>query len=119
MKSPYGSTDIKKGANKMSVLIKGMEMPKSCFDCHLFKNDECILIDYEDKDICDYGDMDLSQTGICPIIGEIPEKHGRLISAKRIEFELCESNMPKQYRDFCRRVLNDENLTPTVIESER
>lgn len=37
-----------------------------------------------------------------------------LISRKRIEFELCESNMPKKYRDFCRRVINSESLSPTI-----
>lgn len=38
----------------------------------------------------------------------------RYIRADRIEFELCESNMPQRYRDFCRRVINDENLSPTA-----
>lgn len=37
-----------------------------------------------------------------------------LISRKRIRFELGESNMPEKYRKFCLRVIDDENLTPTV-----
>ena len=37
-----------------------------------------------------------------------------LISRKRIRFELGESGMPKKYRDFCLRVIDDEKLTPTV-----
>lgn len=37
-----------------------------------------------------------------------------LISRKRIRFELGESTMPKRYRDFCLRVIDDEKLTPTV-----
>lgn len=41
-----------------------------------------------------------------------------LISRKRIRFELGESTMPKRYRDFCLRVIDDEKLTPTV-ELER
>lgn len=41
-----------------------------------------------------------------------------LISRKRIRFELGESSMPKKYRDFCLRVIDDEHLTPTV-ELER
>lgn len=36
------------------------------------------------------------------------------ISRKRIEFELCESNMPFRYRDFCRRVINNEDLSPSI-----
>lgn len=38
-----------------------------------------------------------------------------LISRKRIRFELGESTMPKKYRDFCLRVIDDEHLTPSVI----
>ncbi|WP_010247811.1 hypothetical protein [Peptoniphilus rhinitidis] len=37
-----------------------------------------------------------------------------LISRKRIRFELGESTMPKKYRDFCLRVIDDKSLTPTV-----
>lgn len=37
-----------------------------------------------------------------------------LISRKRIEYELCESNIPKKYREFCRRVINSESLSPSV-----
>lgn len=95
----------------MSVIVKGMKMPKSCNECIMCVDgkygDRCLLTNQYVESIIDS----------CPLV-EIPEKHGSLISAKRIEFELCESNMPKQYRDFCRRVLNDENLTPTVVESE-
>lgn len=40
-----------------------------------------------------------------------------LISRKRIRFELGESNMPKRYRDFCLRVIEDEKLTPRVCIS--
>ena len=38
-----------------------------------------------------------------------------LISRKRIKYELGESNMPKQYRDFCIRVIDDIGLTPPLI----
>lgn len=37
-----------------------------------------------------------------------------IISRKRIKYEMCESNMPKRYREFCERVIEDENLTPSV-----
>lgn len=37
-----------------------------------------------------------------------------LISRKRIKFELGESTMPKKYRDFCLRVIDDESLTPSI-----
>lgn len=37
-----------------------------------------------------------------------------LISRKRVRYELGDSTMPKKYRDFCLRVIDDEMLTPTV-----
>lgn len=37
-----------------------------------------------------------------------------LISRKRIRFELGESTMPKRYKDFCLRVIDDESLTPSI-----
>lgn len=37
-----------------------------------------------------------------------------LISRKRIRFELGESTMPKKYKDFCLRVIDDKSLTPTI-----
>lgn len=49
---------------------------------------------------------------------ELRKGHGRLIDANRIEYEVCESNMPKRYCDFVRRVLHSENLTPTIIPAE-
>ncbi len=51
-------------------------------------------------------------------IVELQTPHGDLIDRDRALYELCESNMPKIYRDFCRRVLSDKELTPTVIEAE-
>ena len=38
-----------------------------------------------------------------------------LISRKRIRYELGESTMPKKYREFCIKVIDDETLTPTAI----
>lgn len=37
-----------------------------------------------------------------------------LISRKKIRFELGESTMPKKYREFCIKVIDDETLTPAV-----
>lgn len=37
-----------------------------------------------------------------------------LISRKRIRFELGESTMPKRYKNFCLRVIDDVSLTPSI-----
>lgn len=58
----------------MSVLIKGMKMPKHCKDCPL-RNDEddCVVQEQHWKD---WDDM---RAG-CPLV-EILTQHGRLIDA--------------------------------------
>lgn len=35
-------------------------------------------------------------------------------SLRKIEFELCEGNLPEKYKAFVRRVLNDRNLIPAA-----
>lgn len=103
----------------MNLIIKGMEMPKSCLKCRLKiltprgrwacrqVTHKAILVDSYQS----------SRHPDCPLV-EIPTPHGDLIDRDRALYELCESNMPKIYRDFCRRVLTDEELTPTIIKSE-
>ena len=72
----------------MSVIVKGIDKrPVSCFKCPLMTgSDECILLD-SDVNFA-YDDVDLAQTSLCPIIGELPEKHGRLIDADAFIEEL-------------------------------
>ena len=63
----------------MSILIKGMEMPKRCLDCPFLitrDNDDCILqSDEANAKFESWDDMKAS----CPLI-ELPP-HGRLIDA--------------------------------------
>lgn len=61
----------------MAILIEGMEMPKSCWDCYFQDCGNCLLNSHKavDKNIVkDRIDED------CPLI-EVPEPHGRLIDA--------------------------------------
>ena len=59
----------------MSVLIKGMEMPKHCLYCPL-RNDEddCAV-----QELQNWRDWDDMKAG-CPLV-EVPASHGRLIDA--------------------------------------
>ena len=63
----------------MSILIKGMEMPKNCGDC---------LTNYMLNVVCDC-DLNNIEDGRrmpnCPLV-DIPTPHGRLIDADRIDF---------------------------------
>ena len=72
----------------MSVLIKGVKLPKSCFGCHLFKLDDrdlwCIANHYAGccRALSKYIDENkfvIERHPDCPLI-EVPP-HGRLIDA--------------------------------------
>ena len=58
----------------MSILIKGMEMPKSCYECRFAFDGMCIA---------NRGRKNVGITNSCPLI-EVP-KHGRLIDADALE----------------------------------
>ena len=74
--------------SKASVLVKGMEMPKSCFGCHLFNLDDqdlwCIANHYAGccrvlSKYIDENKFVIERHPDCPLV-EIPP-HGRLIDA--------------------------------------
>jgi len=91
----------------MSILIKGMEMPKRCLDCPFLitrDNDDCILqSDEANAKFESWDDMKAS----CPLI-ELPP-HGRLIDADAIQDYNVET--------FGQRLLIIDTA-PTVIEAE-
>lgn len=109
----------------MSVLIKGMDMSKHAIkngtDDTLYRS--CVIVhpDGTAEMILDstFADMfgfehNLNRFSLV----KVPSPHGDLVDKNRIIYELCGSNMPEIYRDFCRRVLTDNTLTPTIIEAE-
>lgn len=67
----------------MSVLIRGMEMPKRCIDCPFMvsrDNDDCVLqTEVENELARTWEELKAS----CPLV-EIPTPHGRLIAEKTI-----------------------------------
>ena len=63
----------------MSVLIKGMEMPKKCLDCPMCdNNDDCVI--QEDKHFHTWEE----QIAGCPLV-EVPEPHGDLIDRDALD----------------------------------
>lgn len=65
----------------MSVLIKGMDMPKECIFCPLVSDDFKCLISH-----LDVSQYILSRHSACPLI-EIPPEHGDLIDRSMIAFD--------------------------------
>ena len=61
----------------MSILIKGMEMPKHCWQCAFHDDlDECILLNQSCMVV--WGESKRIED--CPLV-EVPTPHGRLIDA--------------------------------------
>ena len=109
----------------MSVLIKGMKMPKSCSDCLFFvdglydANDElcsaCLVKEDNSPSGCGYGEIDgidhtKGRMCWCPLV-EVPEPHGRLIDAD----EICFSMMTGIDQYIAEEAIRE---SPTVIEAE-
>ena len=95
----------------MSILIKGMEMPKSCYECRFAFDGMCIA---------NRGRKDVGITNSCPLI-EVP-KHGRLIDAEALkEIEFCGLQADKKiiyqmgWNDAIEAIAKN---APTIIQAE-
>lgn len=99
----------------MSVLIKGMEMPKNCAECEFHQSGY--------PDWCDLSirARDIHNTEIrqewCPLV-EVPTPHGRLIDADIVCYQLEKQatidGQPRAIRR-ARKIVAD---APTIIEAE-
>ena len=115
----------------MSVLIKGMKMPKTCEECdfchwsNLHQTGRCDRCD--DEPVCaDFGtDYKRVRARFCPLV-EVPTPHGRLFDADELKKALDERfdemrNMYPSIRFGPGWMLASSVIvhSPTVIEAER
>lgn len=115
----------------MSVLIKGMKMPKNCEECdfchwsNLHQTGRCDRCD--DEPVCaDFGtDYKRTRARFCPLV-EVPTPHGRLFDADELKKALDERfdemrNMYPSIRFGPGWMLASSVIvhSPTVIEAER
>lgn len=103
----------------MSVLIKGMEMPKEgCKDCLLVKRkgvfDICPFLKREVDGNVERGGKPLG----CPLVPVPP--HGRLIDADALlsQYTGYFWTAKTDYAEGLRDVANDIKQAPTIIEAE-
>ena len=127
----------------MSVLIKGMEMPKNCSECRLLQGDSWDGLCHgaskwlDDDDFFSWyqypeGDIDDSKPVNCPLI-EVPTPHGRLIDADAVKKPIAATYYSQDEKDKAPRDdipwMNGCNTkvkevcwmiddAPTVIEAE-
>ena len=95
----------------MSILIKGMEMPKNCGECPFFMDEDFTWCGRANYNICD-GRVDRnSKPPWCDLI-EIPP-HGRLIDADALSDKIYHTS-------YCDPVVDWDDIcaAPTIIESE-
>lgn len=91
----------------MSILIKGMNMPKNCAECPC-EHYECMLLEKDAEDIMPYFTGDKRHPD-CPLI-ELPP-HGRLVDADAL---LASNFGGEPFKSVIRRILMQ---APTIIEA--
>lgn len=105
----------------MSVIIKGMQMPKDCFSCPLKEEGFCNITNA-------YAAQIYKRNSDCPLV-ELPEHHGKLIDVDEMKLNLtmgddcntcdedwkhCQYDREYSKMDFCGWI-DDQ---PIVVEAE-
>ena len=103
----------------MSVIIKGMEMPKSCLGCDFATTDDDMEL------YCPFTGivcLNIGRQDECPIV-EVPP-HGRLIDKEALESDIshsvvftAKSGTDPEIRG-ANKIIQRINIAPTVIEAE-
>ena len=103
----------------MSVLVKGVKMPKACCECgfnHCSQSrddDTCLLLGKGIPQLFVLAD----RLPDCPLV-EVPTPHGRLVDADALKATFCaECNHTITCED-CDIDYHIERLAPTIIEVE-
>ena len=88
----------------MSIIIKGMDMPKSCEECkwHI----DFYIVEEQVGGLCTITEKDDKEKA-CPLI-EIPTPHGRLI-----DWDAFNNKLEIQYAEG-----RGKSLAPTILEKE-
>lgn len=94
----------------MSILIKGMKMPISCYECRFAFDGMCIA---------NRGRKDIGITNCCPLI-EVPTPHGRLIDADDLLTDKSVSIIGKGMIFGGQYVFSESEIVnaPTIIPAE-
>lgn len=101
----------------MRIILKGIDMPKSCGECEFNYNLEggsyewweCVILHD------DINQFDTRRTD-CPLV-EIPTPHGRLIDADALELEK-EVELADDWKT-AHEIANCVKYAPTILEEEK
>ena len=109
----------------MSILIKGMEMPKSCFYCPFRRkinpDDIQCLVTRDVFEETFAGTIEMRNRGFCPLIPVPP--HGRLIDVNTLWVEInkiCDRRDAGIITDLTclQQILSALRHAPTIIPTE-
>lgn len=84
----------------MSIIVKGMKMPDSCYHCKIAESCGHYIANYTDRRHPD-----------CPLI-VLPDHHGRLVDADELNFS---SMLDSIDQGIAEETVMD---APTIVESE-
>ena len=107
----------------MSVIVKGMGMPKNCAFCHLShwnKIDELTGCELHQKHIpkSDKEFWEKDRPDWCPLI-EVPDGHGRLIDANALFEEIYKAWDITADASDCNVLMQLINDAPTIIPADK
>lgn len=101
----------------MSVIVKGMEMPKCCAYCEIQYDGVCEMNTVESIDDIAYD----GRPDWCPLV-ELPEKHGRLVDVDYLKEHIyaCATNGRPLHSIFSdiSEFMDAVDSIPTIIEAE-
>ena len=105
----------------MSVLIRGMEMPKNCQDCPLnYDQMACIVTGtrwWSDKVVLMNFESEKERLYDCPLI-EVKIPHGDLADKDKLMTEVMDSDLDNLQRDDWKEVIQIVSDADVVIEAE-
>ena len=111
----------------MALIIRG-KMPETCdkcwnrYSCDAYFRQVERMKQSKNEQVFDvFGEMRLK---CCPIIGEIPDKYGRLIDADAFKNSVADMRMEKPLRNGAKQVIEIGELfgriiddAPTIVEA--
>ena len=101
----------------MSVLVRGMEIPKKCGQCKLYHAEypmHCTAVEGHRTVGAPYG---MPRPDWCPLV-EIKEPHGDLTDKDKLIQEFMDSDLDHLQRDDWKEVIQIASDAEVVIEAE-
>ena len=98
----------------MGILIKGMEMPKSCIECRLFNDPWCMAKNRNQWRTAYNRPPKGMKQDDCPLI-EVPDGHGDLVDINELKISIMNGETGI---DLLKHTFDCINNAPTIISAD-